>query len=116
MADKKGQQKGNGQAAQGRQQATGDARQASVPLNPGEQAKARQLEGQIAKIEQRLEGMSNSELKQVATKLEGVERSMLLEKIDNELHTVKDTIVKPGDAASTAAAGSAAAAAVVVNE
>lgn len=41
---------------------------------------------------------------------------MLLEKIDNELQTVKDTIVKPGDSASTAAADSAAAATVVLNE
>lgn len=104
----------NGQQADGPQ--AGDRQGAGVSLSAGELQKAQQLEGQIRAIEQRLEGMSNSELRDIATKLESVERAALLEKIDNELHTLKETIVKPGDAASTAAAGASAAAAVVVNE
>lgn len=60
--------------------------------------------------------MSNNELRDIASKLESVERAALLEKIDNELHTLKKTTVKPGDVASTAAAGASAAAVVVLNE
>ncbi|MDR7865912.1 MAG: hypothetical protein RIN56_03785 [Sporomusaceae bacterium] len=104
----------SGQQADGPQ--AGDRQGAGVPLSAGELQKAQQLEEQIRAIEQRLEGMSNSELRDIATKLESVERAALLEKIDNELHTLKETIVKPGDAASTASAGASAAAAVVLNE
>lgn len=114
---KSGQVKG--QRAAGQQttgQQAGAGRGAGVPLSAGEQQKAQQLEGQIRAIEQKLEGMSNTELRDIAIKLETVERAVLLEKIDNELHTIKETIVKPGDAASTSAAGASAAAAVVINE
>lgn len=124
MAESGGQQGGQAQQGKGGQvkgpQAdgpqAGDRQGAGVPLSAGEQQQAQQLEGQIRAIEQRLEGMSNSELRDIATKLESVERAALLEKIDNELHTIQETIVKPGDAASTSAAGASAAAAVVINE
>jgi len=112
-------QQGKGGQVKGQQgdgPQAGDRQGAGVPLSAGEQQRAQQLEEQIRAIEQKLEGMSNSELQDIATKLEAVERAALLEKIDNELHTLKETIVKPGDAASTASAGAAAAAAVVVNE
>lgn len=76
-------------------------------LNAEEPQKAQGVEQQIQNFEQQLESKSNSDLKQIATKLETAERSMLLEKIDNQVQTIKDTIVKPGDGASTAAAGAA---------
>lgn len=86
-----------------------------VPLSGEEQKQAQAIEQQIQGFEQQLEQKSNSQLKEISTRFETVEREMLLEKIDNELHTIKDTIVKPGDTASTAAAGTSAAAAVAIN-
>jgi len=86
-----------------------------VPLNNSEQKQAQAIEQQIQGYEQQLQSKSNSDLAKTSTQLETVEREMLLEKIDNELHTIKNTVVKPGDVASTAAAGSTAAAAVAIN-
>jgi hypothetical protein len=82
-----------------------------VPLSDSQKQTAQAIEQQIQDFEQKLKGKSNSELKEIATALETVEREMLLEKIDQELQLVKETIVKPGDAASAAAA----AAVVVAN-
>ncbi|VBB05209.1 Hypothetical protein LUCI_0416 [Lucifera butyrica] len=70
------------------------------------------VDQQIQGFEQQLQQKSNSELKEVATKLETVERNMLLQKIDSELQTIKETVVKPGDGA----AATAGAAATVVNQ
>ena len=67
-------------------------------LNAEEPQKAQGVEQQIQNFEQQLESKSNSDLKQIATKLETAERSMLLEKIDNQVQAIKDTIVKPGEA------------------
>lgn len=87
-----------------------------VPLSPKQQALAQQVEGQIQEFEKQLETKSNDDLKQIATKLESVERAMLLEKIDNQLHTIKNTAVEPGDGASPAAAGADAAVAVAIQQ
>lgn len=86
-----------------------------VPLSNGEKKQAQIIDQQIQNFEQQLEHKSNSTLSEMATQLETVEREMLMEKIDNELKVIKDTIVKPGDGASTAEAGASAAAAVAVN-
>lgn len=109
------QEKQQQQSAQGGKQAAGGLQQ-GIPLSQSQQAAAGKIEGQIKMIEQQLTGASNSELKEISTKLESVERAMLLEKIDNQLHTMKETIVKPGDGVSTAADGTAAARASVINQ
>lgn len=106
---------GNGQQQSG--QAGGQQQDAQgAPLSQQQQQQDQKLEGQIQAIEQQLQGLSNSELKTISSKLEAVERSMLIKKIDNELHTMKDTLVKPGEGGSTAAAGSAAAGAAVIQQ
>lgn len=58
---------------------------------------------------------SNTELSKIATQLETVERAMLLEKIDNQLHSIKNTVVEPGDTPSTTAAGATAATMIANN-
>ncbi len=86
-----------------------------VPLNSEQQNQAQAIEQQIQDFEQQLAKKSNSELSEIATKLETVERAMLLEKIDNQLHTVKNAVIEPGGAAPAAAATGATAAAVIAN-
>lgn len=108
MADKKQNKQNKPQTAAGQGQ--------GVPLSGKQQVEARKLENQIQQIEQQLQGASNDELKAISTKLDSVERAMLLEKIDNQLHTMKDAMVKPGDGASPAAAGAAAAGAATINQ
>lgn len=105
----------NNESSNTQEQTASQQNSQGVPMNASEQKKAQEIEQQIQTFEQQLESKSNSDLKQISTQLETVERSMLLEKIDNELHTMKDTIVKPGDAATPAAAGAAAATAVTIN-
>lgn len=85
-----------------------------VPLTAQQEQTAQTIQQQIEDFEGKLEQKSNTELKNIATKLETAEREMLLEKIDQELQTMKETIVNPGDAAASAAA--AGAATVVLNE
>ncbi len=84
--------------------------QDGTPLSAAGQVLSNRLDEQIQQFEEQLQAKSNSELKQISTQLEQVEREMLLEKIDNELKTIKDTVVRPGDITSTAAAGATAAA------
>lgn len=59
------------------------------------------LEQQIQTIEQKLAQMPASELKTVTAKLEEAEKSMLLQKIDNQLHTMKDAAAQ-SEAGNTA--------------
>lgn len=106
------QQKSQNNAQQG--QGAAKQNNQGVPLNAKEQQQSQQMDQQIQQFEQQLQSKSNTELKQISGQLETVERQMLLEKIDNELQTMKETIVKPGDIASTAAAGAASAAATQV--
>lgn len=83
-------------------------------LTKEEQQKSKIIEEDIQQFEQTMEEKSNSELADIATQLDTVERSMLLKKIDNELHTIKDTIIKSGDGTeSTLQAGTDAAVAAV---
>lgn len=83
-----------------------------IPLSAKGQQLSQQLEQQITQFEQQLNSKSNAEIKQLSEQLETVERQMLLEKVDNELQTIKETVIRPGDIASTAATGSVAAATV----
>ncbi|MDT8903403.1 hypothetical protein [Anaeroselena agilis] len=105
------------QSPSGGQQSTGQGQNKAsqeVPLTAEQQKAAQAIQKQIEAFESMLGQKSNSELKEIATRLETVEREMLLEKIDQQLQTMKETIVKPGDAAASAAA--AGAATVVLNE
>ena len=86
-----------------------------VPLSNKQKQQAQAIEQQIQGFEVKLGNSSNSELAQISTKFETVERAMLLEKIDNELHIIKDTIVQPGDGESTADAGVEASVAVAAS-
>lgn len=73
-----------------------------VPLTPNERQQSREINQHIQKFEESLDQLSNSELKKTAEQLETVEREMLMEKIDNELETIKETVVQPGNAAAGA--------------
>lgn len=122
MPDDKQQQQGQSprgssqrQDASEKQEQAGDSQ--GIPLAAGQKQQEQAVRQQIDNFETELANKSNSELREIATKLESAEREMLLEKIDQELQLIKETVVKPGDgAADASAAASAGAAAVVVNE
>ena len=87
---------------------------ATLTASARQQQTSQAVQQQIDDFERNLQSKSNAELKGIANQLETTEREMLLEKIDQELQTIKETVVKPGDAAeATAAAGAAS---VVINE
>jgi hypothetical protein len=98
------------------QTSTQNQNQQSVPLSPKQQQASQVMEQQIQNFEKQLEVKSNDELKTLATNLETVERNVLLEKIDKELNTVKETLIKPGDGVSVAAAAGATAATITATE
>jgi hypothetical protein len=79
-----------------------------IPLSEKQKQQEQAIDKQIEDFKQTLKKKSNSEIKEIATQLDVVERKMLLKKIDRELEVVKDTIVKPGDGSADAAAGAAA--------
>lgn len=83
-----------------------------IPLTQGQEQTAQHLEEQIQSFEQKMHGMSNDQLKQMSQKLDLAERSALVNKIDHQLHTIKETIVKPGDAASQQAAAASSTAVI----
>lgn len=86
--------------------------QQEIPLSENAQKLSQQLDEQIDQFEQTLQSKSNGEIKQISEQLDRVEREMLLEKVDNQLKTIKEAVIRPGDIASTATAGTAAASAV----
>lgn len=102
-----------GKQSAGQEQANGSR---GVPLTAEQQQTDQGIQQQIESFESQLEQKSNTQLKDIATKLESVEREALLEKIDQELQTVKEAIVKPGDSSASVSAATAGAAAVVLNE
>lgn len=89
-----------------------------TPISPKGKEISTTFDHLVDDFAQQLETKSNGELAAISKQLDIVERAMLLEKIDNQLHTMKSTLVRPGDIASPAAAGASAAgaAAVEVNQ
>ena len=65
----------------------------NTPISPKASELEPQIDQEIGQFKQELASKSNSELKQLSQQLESVEREMLLEKIDNELLTIKETII-----------------------
>ena len=110
MGKKQGSQSNNKQNQENAESQQGQ--QQEIPLSERAQKLSQQMDEKIDQFEQVLRSRSNSEIKQVSEQLDRVEREMLLEKVDNQLKTIKETVIRPGDIASTAAAGSAAASAV----
>lgn len=110
MGKKQGSQSNNKQNRENTESQPGQ--QQEIPLSERAQKLSQQMDEKIDQFEQVLRSRSNSEIKQVSEQLDRVEREMLLEKVDNQLKTIKDTVIRPGDIASTAAAGSTAASAV----
>jgi hypothetical protein len=66
---------------------------------------AQKLEGQIENVENKLQNMPTSALKNISNELETIEKSALMQKIDNQLHDLKDIVAKPGDTDSASSAG-----------
>ncbi|KYZ77053.1 hypothetical protein AXX12_02630 [Anaerosporomusa subterranea] len=67
-----------------------------VPLTPNEQHQSEVINQHIEKFKESLDQRSNLELKRTAEQLETVEREMLMQKIDNELQTIKEAAIQPG--------------------
>lgn len=77
---------------QSQQNQTGGTGQTTQqPQTDGSQSLAQQLDGQIQQVKQQLATVSNAQLKQVSDQLANLERNVLLDKIDGELQSLRES-------------------------
>ena len=77
---------------QNQQNQTGETVQTTQQPQAGQsQSGAQQIDGQIQQIKQQLPGVSNAQLWQISDQLANLERNILLDKIDDELQSLRES-------------------------
>lgn len=112
------QNKDNSQSnAQADNQQNNDNSQiAQPPLSSKAEQLSTKLDELIGNFEENLKSKSNRELSTISKQLSIIERAMLLEKIDNQLNSMKESVIRPGDVNSPAAIGASAASAIEIRQ